>query len=148
MARRLSDYRPRTYAKPIELRGLSFMITDAQITASPWREGESVIVIAYKLNNWREGTDVCPPEGTVTMGLKGREYIADAFSQVDADGEPVAGEPFGPCTMVDTPMANGQMFWQIVDLPVEDGETSLGPLFEQEGSSPLTTLTEANEIPS
>jgi hypothetical protein len=115
MGRKVNDIRPKNWASPNELKGRPFMITNAEGKPSPFRPNEEVVEISYKVCKWENGKDPFPPEGTMTMGMGGREWIIDAFG-TESD------EEIGPVTIVEQFMTNGQRFWGIVDCNVDDVE--------------------------
>jgi hypothetical protein len=115
MGRKVNDIRPKAWASPNELKGRPFMIVNATKQPSPFRPNEEVVEIHYAVCKWEPGKDAFPAEGTMTMGIGGREWIVDAFAGEES-------EAIGPVTIVEQFMTNGQRFWGIVDLPVDDVE--------------------------
>jgi hypothetical protein len=114
MARKIETTRPQTFAKPANLAGRHFLITDAAARPSPFRAGETVVDLSYQLITPR-ADDEMPASGTITMGINGRAWLVDAFR--------ASAEPVGPCTFVRTYLQNGLPFWNMVDVPEGAPET-------------------------
>lgn len=124
MARKLTDVRPRTYAKAVELDGRPFMITNVEEADSTFenaKPGEKVVRIWYTACDWQDGTDTFPPDGILTMGLSGREYLVKAFDE--------NREAIGPVTLRQAYTAKGFAFWSIEEYEGSESEPDYGLLF-------------------